>query len=205
MRTIIPTVLEKNINEFKKRLKIAESLSKRIQIDVADGKFVRNKTIGINELEKIRTKSKIEYHLMVENPEKYINALSKNADLITIHIEIKNPEKYINKIIKKRIKAGVAINPRTNSGKLAPIIKKAKKIVVLTVSPGWQGRKFFPPALKKIKQIKKMNRKVIVQVDGGINEKTIKLAERAGADEFVVGHAIMSSGNPKKVYDLLRK
>ena len=204
MRAIIPTILEKNINEFKKRLKIAELLSKRIQIDVADGKFVKNKTIGIKELKKIKSKSKIEYHLMVQNPEKYIDVLSKNADLITVHIEIRNPEKYIDKIAKKGLKVGIAINPKTNPKKLIPVMKKVKKVIVLTVSPGWQGRKFFPPALKKIRVIKKMNKKVIVQVDGGINEKTINLAEKAGADEFVVGSAIVKAENPKKEYEKLK-
>ena len=205
MRTIIPTILEKNLKEFHEKLKIAESLSKRIQIDIADGKFVKNKTIGINELEKIKPKSKIEYHLMVENPEKYINSLSKNADLIIVHIEIKNPEKYVDKIVKKGVKAGIAINPNTNPKKLIPVIKKVKKVIVLTVSPGWQGRKFFPPALKKIKEIRKLNKKIIVQVDGGINEKTIGIAEKAGADEFVVGHAIMNSKNPGETYRKLAK
>ena len=204
MRKIIPTVLEKNFDEFKKKLKIAESLSKLIQIDVADGKFVRNKTIGINELKKIKTKSKIEYHLMVENPEKYINALSKNADLITIHIEIKNPEKYVDETIKKGLNAGIAINPNTNPKRLLPVIKKVKKVIVLTVSPGWQGKKFFPPALKKIRQIREMNKKIIIQADGGINEKTIKLAEKAGADEFIVGSAIVKAENPKKEYEKLK-
>lgn len=197
MKKIIPAVLEKNLSEFKKRLKIAESLSKRIQIDVADGVFVKNKTVGIEEIKKINSKSKIEYHLMVKNPEKYIKAI-KNADIIAIHCEIPNFESFL----KGKVKA-VAINPNTNPKKLLPIIKKIKKVIVLTVAPGAQGKKFYPPALKKIKQIKKMNKKIIVQVDGGISKKTIKLAEKAGADEFVVGSAIVKADNPAKEYKKL--
>jgi len=217
MRKIIPAVLEKNPSELRKRVKIAESLSNRIQIDVADGKFVKNRTVGIEELRKItqenqrfsarrkckafscESKSKIEFHLMVQNPEKYIQALSKNADIIAVQCEIPNFEIFL----KGKVNA-VAINPQTNVKKLLPVIKKIKKVIVLTVTPGWQGKKFYPPALKKIKQIKKMNKNIIVQVDGGINEKTIKLAEKAGADEFVVGHAIVKAKNPKQEYEKLK-
>ncbi len=199
MRKIIPAVLEKNPSEFRKRLKIAESLSSRIQVDVADGKFVRNRTIGIEELSRIKPKSKIEFHLMVKNPEKYIEALSKNADIIAVHCEIPNFEKYV----KGKVRAA-AINPQTSIKKLLPVIKKIKKVIVLTVHPGKQGNRFIPAALGKIKQIKKLSKNIIIQVDGGINEKTIKLAEKAGADEFVVGHAIVKSNNPKKAYEKLK-
>jgi ribulose-phosphate 3-epimerase len=200
MRTIIPAVLERNPSELRKKVKIAESLSNRIQIDVADGKFVKNKTVGISELKRIKSKSKIEFHLMVQKPAKYIETLSKNADIIAVHCEIPNFEGFM----KGKVKA-VAINPTTTVKKLLPVIKQIKKVIVLTVAPGWQGRKFYPPALKKIKQIRKMNKKIIIQVDGGINEKTIRLAEKAGADEFVVGSAIVKSKNPRKMYELLRQ
>jgi len=199
MRKIIPAVLEKDFNELKKKLNIAESLSNRIQIDVADGIFVNNKTIGVNELRKIKTKSKTEYHLMVENPKKYIEAVRKKADIIAIHCEIPHFEKFLTGKVK-----AVAINPGTNVKKLLPVIKKIKKVIVLTVNPGKQGNKFIPSALRKIKQIKKMNKKIIAQVDGGMNYKTIKLAEKAGADEFVVGSAIVKAENPKKEYEKLK-
>ena len=204
MRKIIPTVLERNINVFRKRLKTFEKLSKTIQIDIADGKFVKNKTIGINEIKKIKSKSNLEFHLMVGNPEKYIDAIRK-ASLIAIHCEIKNPEKYIEKIKNKKINAGIAINPETNAKKLIPIIKKVKKIIVLTVMPGWQGNKFIPSALKKIKKIKKLNKNITIQVDGVINEKTIRIAEKAGADEFVVGSALIKAKDIKKEYELLSR
>ena len=199
MRKIIPAVLEKDWKEIRRKIKIAEALSKRIQIDVADGKFVKNKTIGIKEIKKIKSKSKVEYHLMVRNPEKYINAIKK-SEIIAIHCEIPDFEKFICKKVN-----AVAINPRTNAKKLTPVIKKIKKVIVMTVQPGWQGGKFRHSALRRIKEIKKMNKKIIVQVDGGINEKTIKPAEKAGADEFVVGSAIVKSENPKKMYELMRK
>jgi len=199
MRKIIPAVLESNAKRFEKSLKIAELLSKKIQVDVADGKFVKNKTVGIDILKKIKTKSKIEFHLMVKNPKKYIDAISKKADLIAIHCEIPNFQKFISKKVK-----AVAINPGTSVKKISPVAKKIKKIIVLTVHPGEQGRRFIQSALKKIKQIKGMNKNIIVQVDGGINDKTIKLAEKAGADEFVVGHYIIKSKTPELNYKKLR-
>ena len=204
MRKIIPAVLEKNIENANKRIKQFEKLSKTIQIDIADGKFVKNKTLGANYIKKIKSKSSLEFHLMVENPEKYISAIKK-ASLIAIHCEIKDFVKYIDKIKNKKINAGVAINPGTNVKRLIPAIKKIKKVIVLCVIPGWQGAKFMPEALDNIKQIKKLNKKIIVQVDGGINEKTIKLAEKAGADEFIVGSALIKAKDIKKEFDLLSK
>jgi len=204
MRKIIPAVLEKDFGVLQKRIKQFEKLSKTIQVDIADGKFVNNKTIGVNDIKKIKSKIDIEYHLMVKNPEKYINAIKK-AKLIAIHCEIKDFEKYINKIKNKKIDAGVAINPDTNVNKLIPAIKKIKKVTVLCVIPGWQGAEFMPEALKKIKQIKKLNKKIIVQVDGSMNKETIALAEKAGADEFVVGSALIKAKDIKKEFNLLSK
>ena len=204
MRKIIPAVLEKDFGILQKRINQFEKLSKTIQVDIADGRFVKNKTIGTKEISKINSKSNLEYHLMVGNPEKYINAIKK-AKIIAIHCEIKDFEKYIDKIKNKKIDAGIAINPETNVKKLIPAIKKIKKIIVLCVMPGWQGAKFMPEALKKIKQIKMLNKKIIVQVDGGINEKTIKLAEKAGADEFIVGSALIKAKDIKKEFNLLSK
>ena len=205
MKIIIPAVLERNEKELKKRIKIAESISKRIQIDVADGKFVKNRTVALKVIEKLKPNVKTEFHLMVHNPDKYINVLADKADIIAIHCEIPNLKKFIDKIKSKKIKAAVAINPKTNIKKLLPVINKVNKVIVLTVFPGWQGNKFIPMALKKIKQIKKANPKVIVQVDGGINEKTIALAEKAGADEFVIGSALVKTNNPKEEYRKLIK
>jgi len=204
MRKIIPAVLEKDFGVLQKRISQFEKISKIIQIDIADGKFVRNKTIGVKEIPKIRSKSSMEFHLMVKNPENYIKKIKK-AKLIAVHCEIKGFEKYIDKIKNKKISAGAAINPSTNVKKLIPAIKKIKKIIVMTVIPGKQGSRFILSALKKIKKIKKLNKKVIIQVDGSINRKTIKFAEKAGADEFVVGSALIKSGNLKKEYKLLRK
>jgi len=199
MRKIIPAVLEKDLNEFRKKLKIAESLSKTVHVDFVDGVFVKNKTIGVEEFKKVRPRAEIEFHLVVRHPEKYISVLRKKAEIIAIQCEIPNFDKFLGGKIKS-----VAINPETSVKKLLPVIKKIKKVIVLTVHPGKQGRKFLPSALKKIKQIKKLNKKIIVQVDGGIDEKTIKLAEKAGADEFVVGSAIVKAENPKKEYEKLK-
>jgi len=204
MRKIIPAVLEKNVEIANERIKQFEKLSKIIQIDIADGRFVKNKTFSANDIKKIKSKSSLEFHLMVENPEKYIVTIKKSS-LIVVHCEIKDFVKYIDKIKNKKIDAGAAINPNTNIKKLIPAIKKIKKVIVLCVIPGWQGAKFMPSALKKIKQIKKLNKKIIIQVDGGINEKTIKLAEKAGADEFIVGSALIKAKDIKKEFNLLSK
>ncbi len=205
MRKVIPAVLEKDFGEFQKSLEIAQTLSKRVQIDVADGWFVKNKTIGPKELEKIRTRAKLEFHLMVSNPKRYFDAIADKADIITVPAELDNAEYLVDEIIKRKKKPAVALNPETNIKKLIPVINKVKKVIVMTVAPGKQGSRFISSALEKIKGIKMMNKKVVVQVDGGIDTDTIGRAETAGADEFVVGHMIIGAENPRKMYDTLRR
>lgn len=203
MRTIIPAVLERNETNFKRNVRLAESLSKRIQIDIADGKFVKNKTVALSIIDKLEPEVKTEFHLMVHNPDKYIDVLAKKADVIAVHCEIPNLKKHIDKIISKKVTPAVAINPKTNFKKLLPVLDKVKKVIVLTVFPGWQGNDFVPFALKKIKQIKNAKKSIIIEVDGGMNPKNIELAEKAGADEFVVGSYLIKAENPKEVYKTL--
>ncbi|MBW3022764.1 ribulose-phosphate 3-epimerase [Candidatus Woesearchaeota archaeon] len=204
MRKIIPAVLEKSFAKVMFRIKQFEKVSNAIQIDIADGKFVKNKTIGLKDIPKIKSKSNLEYHLMVRNPEEYIKKIKK-AGFIAVHCEVKGFEKALDMIKKRKISAGVAINPKTDVKKLKPVIKKIRKVIVMTVNPGKQGAKFLPNALKKIKQIKKMHKNIIIQVDGGISEQTIDLAKKAGADEFVVGSALVNSDNIKEKYRSLKR
>ena len=176
-----------------------------IHVDVMDGKFVQN--IELNTKEQISSLNylsnhKLDIHLMVENPIKYIEKLSNmNIEYITFHIEVeKNIKKVISKIKDLGYKVGLSIKPNTNINKLIPYINDIDLILVMSVEPGKGGQKFLPNTPERIEKIKELidnNRKDIttikIEVDGGINNQTIKLLNNV--DIAVVGSYITKSDN----------
>ena len=176
-----------------------------IHIDVMDGKFVPN--IELNTKEEITclnylSNHKLDIHLMVENPMKYIEELSNmNIEYITFHIEVKkNIKKIISKIKDLGYKVGISIKPNTNIDKLIPYINDIDLILIMSVEPGKGGQQFLPNTPERIKKIKELidnNRKDItpikIEVDGGINNETIKLLNNV--DIAVVGSYITKSDN----------
>lgn len=193
MAQIIPAVLAKNLREFKKQFSKIK-WAKKIQIDITDGRFVKTRTLNFDVLKKNLPKTKIQLHLMVNDPEKYVTKL---ADGIIFHVE--SGKDIIDKLISKNITPGIAFNPETNVNNYKDLIKKAKIAQIMTVEPGKMGRRFQKYQLKKIQQIKKINPKIKIGLDGGINPETIKLIKQK-PDFLVVGSAIQKAENPKKAF-----
>jgi ribulose-phosphate 3-epimerase len=171
---IIPGLIAKSQKEFGKRFKKVRSHSKVFHLDVMDGKFVKNKSLFFN-FSLPKGKFKYEAHLMVKNQKEWIKKNSSKTSSIIFHIEsCKNKEevKETIKLIKsKKKKVGIAINPRTNMKKIAHYLKLIDSVLVMTVKPGKYGSEFQPNALKKIKEIRKLNSKVKIGIDGGIKDK----------------------------------
>ena len=165
--------------------------------------FVPNITIGAPVVKSLRgvTNSKLDVHLMIENPEKYIpDFIKAGADVITFHIEA-SKEKTLDciKMIKEaNLIAGISIKPKTKVSEIAPYLKKIDMVLVMTVEPGFSGQMFMPKAAVKIKEIKEMapNLKYI-QVDGGINDTTAKKCKLYGANCLVAGNYVFKSDNRK--------
>ena len=157
--------------------KLNNSNTDYIHIDTMDGNFVPNKQMNIDEiieLEKISTKP-LDIHLMVENPEIYINSLQKkNIEYITIHIEI---DKNINNLIKKiktyGYKVGLSIKPNTNISTIIPYLDKIDLVLIMSVEPGFGGQEFIPSTLEKVKQLRKINESITIEMDGGIKDTNI--------------------------------
>lgn len=157
--------------------KLNNSNTDYIHIDTMDGNFVPNKQMNIDEiieLEKISTKP-LDIHLMVENPEIYINSLqNKNIEYITIHIEI---DKNINNLIKKiktyGYKVGLSIKPNTNISTIIPYLDKIDLVLIMSVEPGFGGQEFIPSTLEKVKQLRKINESITIEMDGGIKDTNI--------------------------------
>lgn len=172
-----------------------------LHIDVMDGKFVSQKALPIEEIEAISALSskKLDIHLMVSDPLNYINRLKqlKNIEYITIHLEVEKEIKEIIQFIKENhIKAGLSIKPNTNIEALIPYLDDINLVLLMTVEPGLGGQPFITKSLDRLKELKKLikDRNIKIEVDGGINNKTIK--EVSLADIAVVGSYITKSPNP---------
>ena len=212
---IIPTVFSLNKKEFKERFNKLVKISKRIQIDFMDGKFVPNKSVKMEDIPKLKKyKNDFEAHLMVKNPKAWIKkAKQKNFKRVIFHIEATGSSEEINNLIKYsknlNLEAFLAINPNTKMKLLMNFLKDNKTnldgILFLGVIPGKEGQKIHKKVFKRVKKIKKNFPNLITQIDGGINDKTIKGAVKSNVDYVNSGSFVSNSKNPKKQINLLEK
>lgn len=179
---------EGNYKEYIKN--INDSNADYIHFDVMDGKFTDNKNLPVGELCELvnLSKKKNDVHLMVTNPEKYINELSiYNIDYLTVHYEIKNYEKYIDLINGYGIKSGISINPDTDVRKVFPLLDKVKMVLIMGVVPGKSGQSFISGTDEKIKLLKDeiINRglNIKISVDGGVNGEVL---DKIGDADIIV-------------------
>ena len=184
--------------EFLKSNKVAI-----LHLDVMDGKFVKNKTFDASFVRKMREKTDfiLDTHLMVKNPEDVIeDYIEAGADILTVHYEAtKNLENVLKQIKKKGVLAGVSIKPETDPTVLKSVLDKnlVDVVLVMSVEPGACGQTFNQGSIEKIKKIRKMNDKVDIEVDGGINDLTAPMVVKAGANIIVSGSAIFGASDPK--------
>jgi ribulose-phosphate 3-epimerase len=173
----------------------------RFQVDVMDGRFVPNISFGALAIESLRplTRLTIEAHLMVEPPEDFIARFAKaGADTIIVHQEATpHLDRAIQQIHQLGKKAGVAINPSTPASTLSEVLGSLQLVLVMTVNPGFGGQDFIPETLTKIRQVRRAIQErglaCEVEVDGGINHQTARLAVEAGANVLVCGTAVFDS------------
>ncbi|NLM73798.1 MAG: ribulose-phosphate 3-epimerase [Clostridiaceae bacterium] len=205
MIKIAPSILSADFSKLGEEIKKIEvSNSDMVHIDVMDGHFVPNITIGPLVVSAIRpiTKLPLDVHLMIENPEKYITAFREaGADIITVHAEaVTHLDRVISQIHESGAKAGVALNPATHESALEYVLDKIDMVLVMTVNPGFGGQKFIEGMTKKISNIRRAiqerNLNVDIQVDGGINEKTVSKVYNAGANIMVTGSAFFYNPDP---------
>ena len=180
----------------------------KLHIDVMDGVFVPNISLGPAVVAALRDKTPLffDVHLMLQNPLPYIEAFRKaGADSITFHVECgDDPDSVIDRILASGAKAGIALKPTTGVEAIGAWGEKLSQVTVMTVEPGFGGQKLMPGPLEKIAEIKRRFPGVLVQVDGGVNRETIGLCVRAGAGCVVAGTAVFAAENPQKEMEWLR-
>ena len=215
MPKIAPSILSADFTRLGEQVREVEAAGvDRFQVDVMDGRFVPNITFGALAIESLRplTRLNIEAHLMVQPPEDFIEGIAKaGADTIIVHQEsTPHLHRAIQHIHHFGKKAGVAITPSTPTSMLSEILGSVQLVLVMTVNPGFGGQEFIPETLDKIRQVRHAIQErgldCEVEVDGGINHETARLAVEAGANVLVCGTAVFDSkeGIPAAVQDLLR-
>tara|TARA_Y100000310_G_scaffold310802_1_gene356420 strand:+ start:4142 stop:4765 length:624 start_codon:yes stop_codon:yes gene_type:complete len=195
-KEIIPAIIVKNQTDLDVALEKAK-FAKTIQIDVMDNKFVENSSFQFDF--KLKTKAKVEAHLMVQHPLEWIEQHASKVDVILFQHESKDDNEEVIKAIKAKNKTpGIVINPETEVIEIEPILDQVKEVLVMTVHPGFYGSKFVPEALNKVTQLRKLQPNLDIEVDGSINDKTIARANKSGANLFVSGSFIMKDPEPEK-------
>ncbi len=178
-----------------------------IHLDVMDGHFVPNLTIGPQAVKALRpvTKLPLDVHLMIEAPERYIQAfVEAGADRVTFHAEAAADLREVARQIRQLgAKVGVAVRPQTGIGALEPCLEDVDLALLMTVNPGFGGQAFMPEVLPKIEQLRKVYDRHI-QVDGGVNEKTAASARSAGADVMVAGTYLFRASDARQAIASLR-
>ena len=197
---IVPSILSANLDRLNDEMKEVEDYSDMFQVDVMDNKFVPNITPQAELLKKMNTKVPIDIHLMVKEPsEEYIKSfIDANPNLkinnITVHQEAcSDLVGTLDFIRGNNIKPAVAINPKTPLSAINNVLDKVDMVLIMTVVPGFSGQKFIEDVLPKISQLRDMKPELDIEVDGGVNDKTAKLAVDAGANVLTVSSYIFKS------------
>jgi len=205
---IIPSIIARGQRELDSRISKVSRHFEWLQLDVMDGKFVKNKSLMF-DFKLPKTKCKYEAHLMMKNPLPWIEKNWGKVDTMIIHREVFEKKSELHEMIKiilsKDVKVGLAINPETKVNELEPFLDEIDLVLFMTVNPGHYGAAFLPKVLDKVKQLKlKHNFKGEIEVDGGINNKTIHATLRAGANRFVVGSYLQKAKNVGEFRETLK-
>jgi len=213
MIKIAPSILSADFSRLEQEVRRAEKAgADLIHIDVMDGHFVPNITIGPVVVKSIRSKTNIplDVHLMIEDPDKYIDVFAEaGADIITVHVEACTNLKKIFDHIRKLSKiVGISLNPSTPIVRIEHVLKQVDMVLLMTVNPGFGGQKFIRSVLPKIKELKQMidnaGLPIDIEVDGGIDETTAADVVKAGANILVAGTAVFKATDIAKAITKLR-
>lgn len=214
-KKISPSLLSANFSNIEKEIKMLEKGGAHLlHIDVMDGHFVPNITMGpfiISAIKKVST-IPLDVHLMIENPGDYVDDfIDAGADYLTVHVEATaHLHRVLQKIKARGIKAGVSLNPHTPLSAIEEVLPDLDLILIMSVNPGFGGQSFIPNTLDKLQRLQKMLKEknaehIEIEVDGGIKLDNIKEVSDAGCDIFVSGSGIFGAENPPEMIQKMIK
>ncbi|MDR5648370.1 ribulose-phosphate 3-epimerase [Staphylococcus nepalensis] len=213
MAKLYPSLLSANFLQLQEELKALEKAGvDGVHFDVMDGQFVPNISIGLPILEDVRkgTCLPIDVHLMIEEPEKYVELFAEQgADMISVHVEATpHIHRVIQQIKNANVQAGVVINPGTPVESIAPVLKMVDYVLVMTVNPGFGGQSFIQESLDKLDQLSNIKKELDltfeVEVDGGINDETVKSVIEHGATMLVAGSYFFKQDDYQSATQILK-
>ncbi len=209
---VAPSLLSCDFADIKNEIKTVNSAD-MLHLDVMDGHFVPNISIGIPVVQSIRkaTDMVLDCHLMITDPDKYIPQFAKaGADIITFHVEASaDCDKTIDMISEFGVKPSISVKPNTPAEAVFPYLDKLYMVLVMTVEPGFGGQKMIPECLEKVKTIKaeiaRRGLDTIVQADGGINDETLSMTVESGVDVAVLGSAVFAQKERNSYIEKIQK
>ncbi|MFH1234927.1 MAG: ribulose-phosphate 3-epimerase [Candidatus Diapherotrites archaeon] len=204
---IAPSILSADFGKLNAEIKEVEPYSDLIHADVMDGIFVPNITFGNAVLKKIKSKKPLDVHLMIAEPEKYVKEFAEaGAKIISFHVEAsKNAKETIALIRKAGARPALAVKPKTSLESIEPFLADVDFVLIMTVEPGFGGQGFLKEMLPKIRELRRKKPEIDIEVDGGINSETAKLAVEAGANVLVAGSAIFGESDRRKAILKIRE
>ena len=214
MKLIAPSILSADFSKLGDEIRAVEKAGADwIHVDVMDGHFVPNITMGPMIVQAVRrvTELPIDVHLMIENPDRYIADFARaGAMFISVQVETcRHLNRTIQMIKESGARPGVVLNPSTSLNSIDWVLEYVDFVLIMSVNPGFGGQTFIPNTLEKLIDLRRMiqdrNPSILIQIDGGVNTETIGAVSRAGADVFVAGSAIFGSPDYAETIQLLRK
>ena len=214
MKLIAPSILSADFSKLGDEIRAVEKAGADwIHVDVMDGHFVPNITMGPMIVQAVRrvTELPIDVHLMIENPDRYIADFARaGATFISVQVETcRHLNRTIQMIKESGARPGVVLNPSTSLNSIDWVLEYVDFVLIMSVNPGFGGQTFIPNTLEKLIDLRRMiqdrNPSILIQIDGGVNTETIGAVSRAGADVFVAGSAIFGSPDYAETIQLLRK
>ena len=206
MVSIAPSMLGADFGKMRDAAELVAPYSSYLHMDVMDGHFVPNLTMGVDLVKALKGIAPLDVHLMITDPVDFIDDFyDAGAEVISVHVEANNTREALAKINEKDIKSGIAFNPSTPKEKIIPYLDIADMILVMSVEPGYCGQSFHENAIDRVKYFKTNYPNKIIEVDGGVSTQNSAILSQNGADILVAGSAIFKSNDPIQTIAEMKK